>query len=242
VLVIAHRTCPRDAAENSIAGIRRAAELGADLVEVDVRCTSDDVPVLMHDPTALRTTGVPLPVGRVPSRILRRLRLLRGREHVPTLTDALDALDALGPSLGIAIDIKDPSAGDAVVEAVHTAQPGSRVLLWSQHRGVVEQTARAAPELESSLLRDTTTDDEHQRFLDDAVVAGARGVSVHWNAVSADFLADAESRGLSVYSWFRRRPIRDSTVDAAFAAKSTLPLTGVVSDWPGDVRGALAGS
>jgi len=45
-----------------------------------------------------------------------------------------------------------------------------------------------------------------------------------------------------VYSWFRRRPIRDSTVDAAFAAKTTLTLTGVVSDRPGDVRGALAGS
>ena len=239
MLVIAHRTCPRDAAENSIAGIRRAAELGADLVEVDVRCTSDGVPVLMHDPTALRTTGVPLPVGRVPSRVVRRLRLLRGREHVPTLANALDAL---GPSLGIAIDIKDPSAGDAVVEAVHTAPPGSRVLLWSQHRGVVERTARAAPELESSLLRDTATDDEHRRFLDDAVSAGGRGVSARWNALSTDFLADAESRGLSVYSWFRRRPIRDSTVDAAFAAKTTLPLTGVVSDWPGDVRGALAGS
>jgi glycerophosphoryl diester phosphodiesterase len=241
VLVIAHRTCPRDAAENSIAGIRRAAELGADLVEVDVRCTSDGVPILMHDPTALRTTGVPLPVGRVPSRVVQGLRLLRGRERVPTLADALDTLDALDVSLGIAIDIKDPSAGAAVVDAVHAAQPGPAVLLWSQHTTVVEHTARAAPELESALLRDTATDDEHRRLLDDAVAAGARGVSAHWNAVDTRFLTSAATRDLSVYSWFRRRPVRDSQVDATFAAKVTLPLTGVVSDWPGDVRVALAG-
>jgi hypothetical protein len=49
-------------------------------------------------------------------------------------------------------------------------------------------------------------------------------------------LADAEAHRLSVYSWYRRRPVRDSIVDPAFAAKVTLPLAGVVTDWPGDAR------
>lgn len=52
-LVIAHRTCPRDAPENSLEGIARATELGADVVEVDVRRTADGVPVLVHDRPAL---------------------------------------------------------------------------------------------------------------------------------------------------------------------------------------------
>jgi len=40
-LIIAHRACPQHAPENSIAGIRRAAELGADGTEGDVQRTLD---------------------------------------------------------------------------------------------------------------------------------------------------------------------------------------------------------
>ena len=59
-LIIAHRACPQHAPENSIAGIRRAAELGADGVEVDVQRTLDGVPILMHDSTLGRSAGLPL--------------------------------------------------------------------------------------------------------------------------------------------------------------------------------------
>ncbi len=40
-VIIAHRTCPRHAPENSLAGIRKAAELGADAVEIAVQRTLD---------------------------------------------------------------------------------------------------------------------------------------------------------------------------------------------------------
>jgi glycerophosphoryl diester phosphodiesterase len=68
-LVIAHRTCPRDAAENSIAGIREAAKAKADVVEIDVRLTSDGHPVLMHDPSLWRMTRR---AGRIDRTGLRR--------------------------------------------------------------------------------------------------------------------------------------------------------------------------
>ena len=228
-LVIAHRTCPRDAPENSLEGIARAVELGADLVEVDARCTRDGVPILMHDPHTLRTTGRPYFVGKMSSGTAATLRLRGSSETVPSLAHALDSL---APNLGVAIDIKDPTAGPAVVDAVRGAAVDAPVLLWSQHMNVVEHTARAMPELESSLLRDTHTTDEHRRFLDDAVACDARGVSAHWDAVSADFMADAIARGIAVYSWCKRR--------AALADKLDLPLAGIVTDWPAEVRAALA--
>lgn len=57
-LVIAHRGCWRDTAENSIAGISQCAQLGVDLVEVDLRVTQDGVVVLLHDDTLERTTSL----------------------------------------------------------------------------------------------------------------------------------------------------------------------------------------
>jgi len=114
--IIAHRTCPRDAPENSLAGIRKAAELGADGVEIDVRRSLDGVAVLMHDWSPRRTTGLPGPVRLYPSFLLRRVRLRGpGDGHVPTLAEALDALPE---GLFMAVEIKDGDSDTRVdVEA-----------------------------------------------------------------------------------------------------------------------------
>ena len=57
LLVTAHAACMGHAPENTLAGMRKAIELAADAVEVDVRCTADGVPVLLHDETVDRTTN-----------------------------------------------------------------------------------------------------------------------------------------------------------------------------------------
>jgi glycerophosphoryl diester phosphodiesterase len=54
--VIGHRGAARLAPENTLAGLRMAAALGANCVEFDVRLTKDGVPVLFHDDTMDRTT------------------------------------------------------------------------------------------------------------------------------------------------------------------------------------------
>ena len=56
VMVIAHRGDWRNALENSVQAIQRAADMGVDIVEIDVRLTKDSIPVLMHDSTIDRTT------------------------------------------------------------------------------------------------------------------------------------------------------------------------------------------
>src|SRR6185437_8819191 len=55
-LVTSHAACKGHAPENTLAGIERAIALGADAIEIDVHCTSDRVPVLIHDETVDRTT------------------------------------------------------------------------------------------------------------------------------------------------------------------------------------------
>jgi len=47
--VIAHRGASADFPENSLEAILAACDQGADAVEVDIRCTSDNVPIICHD-------------------------------------------------------------------------------------------------------------------------------------------------------------------------------------------------
>jgi glycerophosphoryl diester phosphodiesterase len=79
VLVIAHRGAPRLARENTVESFTAAVATGAGAVELDVRRTSDGSLVVHHD--ALLDDGRPIVSCRrdeIP-------------EHIPALSDALDA-------------------------------------------------------------------------------------------------------------------------------------------------------
>jgi glycerophosphoryl diester phosphodiesterase len=227
-VIIAHRTCPRHAAENSLKGIRTAADLGADAVEIDVQRTLDGVPILMHDRTLWRTAGLYCPTRLLPYALIRRLRLKRSSERVPTLAEALVALP---DGLTVAIDVKHASAAATTLADVRRHRLEDRTLLWSKHASAVHYTAGAAPEIESSLLRDVRRAAALRRFLDDAVRLGARGISAHWQAITEGFVSEAHRCGLKVYSMSR-------DVES-MAAKLALGLDGIVTDWPEAARAAL---
>ena len=56
MLITAHAACKGHAPENTLAGIRAALRLKADSIEIDLHCTRDGTPVLIHDDTVDRTT------------------------------------------------------------------------------------------------------------------------------------------------------------------------------------------
>lgn len=222
-MIIAHRTCPRDAPENSLAGIRAAALAGADAVEVDVRRSADGVPMLLHDRRLLRTTGRLGSVDRTPADDLVRLRL-RGGGSLPTFADALAAL---GTTMRIAIDVKDGGAADAVVSEIRNQGADDRSLFWSQHEEAVHRAVTTAPELEVSLLRDTRSVEQTAGFLADAVRLGARGISAHWSQVTPELAERCHERGIRLYAWCKTRSIDPRTV---------VLLDGLVTDWPVPAR------
>lgn len=95
-LVIAHRGNSSSAPENTLAAIREAINLGTDCVEIDIRCTKDCVPILIHDPAIGRVTG---DMGNVSDLTLEEIHALhvsmqngetkyRG-EGIPTFEEAL---------------------------------------------------------------------------------------------------------------------------------------------------------
>lgn len=62
-LVIGHRGASGRLPENTLLAFRGAFEDGADGLELDVRLSRDGVPVVVHDATLRRTTGLPLRVS-----------------------------------------------------------------------------------------------------------------------------------------------------------------------------------
>lgn len=126
-LIIAHRTSPAFAPENSLEGIRVTFEQGADGVEIDLRMSLDLKPFLMHDNTMRRTTGWPLPIELTPSSIVRNQRL---KPHVPPASSDSTGMHPLaveterGPGGGVALSPSTKSVrgpGSVVVPTLSEA-------------------------------------------------------------------------------------------------------------------------
>lgn len=228
-VVIAHRTLPRHAPENSLEGIRAAAAQGADYVEVDIRRTRDGVPVLLHDPSLLRTGWRLRRIRSMTLDDVARVKL-RGGHLLPTLADAFaQATDGLG----FALDTKDPGAAPAILAAVAAAGMEDRVLLWSQHDEAVRHYVARAPEgTEVALLRDTTSSDDTDRYFSEAVALGATAVSVHQSMLDHALVEKAHGQGLTIHCWFQSLKVQSAMVG--------VPVDGIVTDWPADASQRLA--
>ncbi|MFJ2768331.1 glycerophosphodiester phosphodiesterase [Streptomyces sp. NPDC087300] len=87
VTAVAHRGDPYRVRENTLPSLRSALARGADAVEIDVRLTSDGVPVLLHDESLKRLWGYDRPVAALSSAEVAGLT----DDGVPTLEAALAA-------------------------------------------------------------------------------------------------------------------------------------------------------
>jgi glycerophosphoryl diester phosphodiesterase len=227
-LIIAHRTCPLDAPENSLEGIRKARELGADGVEIDLRMSLDFQPFLLHDYSLHRTTGFRLPLELTPSFYIRRLRLKGSEEHVPSLASALDALPS---GMLLAVDVKTPWAVWPLVREVRRRRMESRTLVWCQSALACRYVARQLPAVEVAYLKTTKTPAEEERFLDRAREVGARAISAHWLAISLEFVRQAHQKGLRVFSWHEDYPLANEKLSSG--------LDILVTDYPVAARAAI---
>jgi glycerophosphoryl diester phosphodiesterase len=198
VKIIAHRACPLHAPENSLAGVRMARSLGADAVEIDIRLTSDGLPVLNHDRTFWRMARSPLPVDRTSSDHFSKLRERKRGAPMPSLAEVLDVLP---DGLDLALDLKAPDALGPTVDILEQRGMLERASLWVRDAAHVRRAATLAPGVERALLRNTYTAAKTSRYLQDAVECGATAVSIHQRGLTYEAVNESLNKGLATYCW-----------------------------------------
>lgn len=140
--IYGHRGAPAEFPENTLAGFRRAKELGVHGIELDVHLSKDGVAVVCHDETLDRTTNASGAIADYTVAELRTVDAGNG-EYVPTL---LEVLELVGDSMVVDIEVKANAAGEAVLEDVKKVD-GLRWLVssfdWDVLRYVRSQDADA---------------------------------------------------------------------------------------------------
>jgi glycerophosphoryl diester phosphodiesterase len=232
-LVTSHAACKGHAPENTLAGIERAIALGADAIEIDVHCTADGVPVLIHDELVDRTTDG---TGNVHEMTLDVVRTLDAgaREFVPRFGGAkiptlAEVLDLTKGKVLLQIEVKQEGIHEQVAAAVRDAGAIASCESHSFWPRIVRAMRETEPAMAAALLTDGRRVVDWDDFFGFALSLGAQGVSVYYTQATPERVRQGQLRSLAFMVW---------TVDEeeAIASMVDAGTDSICSDFPDVVR------
>lgn len=211
--IVAHRGASSTRPENTLASFEEAIRIGARIVELDVRLTSDGVPVVMHDPAVDRTTDGS---GDVNALMLGEIRRLDAGtpelpQPVPTLAEVLELASG---RTAVVLEMKglpgdrgyDVESRDALVRATHAELERSAfvgpVLIVSFDVGAVGMSREIGPDVPTGLLSIEAV--PPRDALELAVKAGHEMVLPGTRSLipaGPAFVEDAHEAGIRVGTW-----------------------------------------
>ncbi len=197
--IVAHRGASKAARENTLEAFRLARDLGAEMVELDVRRTLDHALVVHHDPMVGELVIVGTHATDLPS-------------YIPTLNAALDACDGMDVNIEIKNDPTEPdfdasqSVAAAAVALLRARGDSERMLISSFNRATIDAVRAIDHSLRTGFL-----------FVLPEIPIGpfmaglaARGhVATHPNrhCVTAELCDAAHEHGLGVNVWTVDDPV-----------------------------------
>lgn len=236
--VIGHRGAAARAPENTLAGFRKAAEIGCRWVEFDVRLSLEGRAILFHDDSLERTTDGKGPVGGTPYAELRARDAgasfgpaYRG-ERIPSLEEALSLLHRL--RLGFNLEMKaeqgrEAALAEVVARTLARAWPGEAppALVSSFETAALEAFARRAPHIPRAYLVEQPPPDWRAR----AARLGAAALVLGHRPLSAGLAAAVKAAGYPLLAYTVNDPGRAEEL-------FTWGVAGVISDAPDAILAA----
>lgn len=207
--------------ENSLAAFRRAAELGADAVELDVHATADGGFVVFHDDIVGR-----MPVARCPLPELRTHRLGNG-EPLPTLEEALEAIL---PRMRAFVEVKtlDPRWDDRLIDLIARSPAPDRIAVHAFDHRIVRRLVGLRPSLPAGALLSANVVSPVEVLR----AAGATALWQRWQTIDQALVDAVHGAGAVVYAWTADDP-------AAIGRLLAMGVDGICSNHPDRARSAI---
>ncbi|EXX87983.1 glycerophosphodiester phosphodiesterase, partial [Paenibacillus darwinianus] len=236
-ITVAHRGASDRAPENTMAAFRKAAGLGVDMIEFDVRMSRDGAVVVIHDAKVNRTTDGKGKVGRLTLRQLRTLDAgswfgagYRG-EKIPLLEEVLDAFAG---TTGLLIDLKSPRLYPGIESALARAvkargldrRATNGVILQSADKRALQRIKKLMPQAPTALLIENPRRVTAGRLLEYREFADA--LHPRASGLTSFFVERAHLYGLKVIAW-------DANGQREVAALLRAGVDGIITADPGSI-------
>ncbi len=221
--VYAHRGASRERPENTLGAFRRALEVGAFGIELDVHLSKDGVAVVIHDDTVHRTTNGS---GAVAELTLAELNELEGAagERIPTLEDVLDLV---GTRCAVDIEVKAAAAARVVLREARRRN-GLRWAMSSFDHDVLRlaRSMSSVVELWPLVTRVDSDVLATVRELRSSVLA------LNDRSVTRPTVDELKAEGIGVWTWTVNDPDRARTL-------ASWNVHGICTDDPGAIARAI---
>lgn len=147
-IVIAHRGASAYAPENTLKAFDLAADMGAEMCELDVGLTADGKLAVFHDDTTGRWESQDRPINQLTMAQMQQLDI-RG-ERVPELAAVLDLARARGMQLNV--ELKHAGMAPQVLAAINDARMHDAVIISSFYPQALVEMRHADPSIQMGLL------------------------------------------------------------------------------------------
>ncbi len=148
MLKVGHRGARAYEPENTLRSFKKALELGANAVELDVRMTKDGEIVVIHDAEVDRTTNGKGMVNQLTLKEIKQLNMEKG-EKIPTLEEALDFLDK---KLKVLIELKETGLEAKVLNTIQKKGLEKNVIIVSFLEEALRKVRELNEKVETGLI------------------------------------------------------------------------------------------
>ncbi len=221
-LVIAHRGASGDAYENSAAAFRRAVELRADGVELDIHATQDGHLLVHHDPEVKGLGSI----AALPAASLARHHLPNG-EPIPTLTEALSILTGL--DVWIEVKTLPPTCDERLFETLDQGPTPDRYGVHAFDHRIIDRLGNRRPDMRRGVLLASY-------LLDNLSVLRAVGADTLWmetHLIDEALVEELHCDGRRIIAW-------TANDDIEVRRLGRLGVDGICGNYPDRIRAALA--
>lgn len=234
IKIIAHRGASGYVTENTLPAVKKALDLNADAVEVDIWRTTDDSLIVFHDRNTARLAEDSLVVPESTYKELTKLRL-SGGTYISTLRSVLEILPS---DTEIFIEIKccweEGEAGQVfpmLGELLQETGTMEQASLISFNMEKLVDAKEHVPDVPLYWL--TSEQQPVSELVDKVTSAGVDGLDVHHNLISEELMNQARSKNMDVYVW----TVNDTERAAELAGK--YGVDGITTDYPDKIMEAL---
>lgn len=220
--IIGHRGVRGHVAENTIASVTRALEMGVDGVEIDVfRIRSGEV-VVFHDETLERLTDGS---GRIEDKTWAELQKLRVLDSypIPRLEEVLKLIDG---RLILNIELKGSGTASPVYNILEKEMAANG---WHKEQFLISsfkwEELEAYRELDKEMAIGILTETDVQKAIAKGVELKAKAVNPDHALLTADLMKAIKETGMEVWPWTVNDP-------SAMERMIRLGVDAIITDHP----------
>lgn len=205
--VIAHRGMSDAFPENTIPSFEAAVALGADGIELDVRLTSDRVPVVYHYFYLTEVSGVGGAIFEQSLDLIRTISLEGATEtgRIPTLAEVLETF-AGRTTLEIELKGPEPEAASVVAAVLRDFRQHWMKMEITSYEPTLLREIRRLCDIPVDLLTHKSEPWMHDDVvaftaINRAKMAEARAVHLHPSQLTQQVVSDVRRAGVEIHSW-----------------------------------------